>query len=196
MKTINLDDNFIKTATHIDSGLVALFVVDGEEVTLEGTTGGIDAYTEIESWNSNNNYNIAVRVMNNGYCRINGGIYKAGYETVYVNEGTVDIYGGTFFAQTDPSRGNKHFEINCQDKPYKDGKAHINIYGGKFIGFDPEHNASETPDMTTNFVAPGYKSVLTDKTYKFLCKDTTNSLYGQVIEWPIYEVVAVDGSEE
>lgn len=189
MKTINLDTYFMKTSSHMNNGYASLFSVDGEEVTLNGTTGGIDAYSDVPSWNSNNDYNMAVRILNNGHCIINGGVYKAGYETVYVNEGTVDIYGGFFFSQTDPSRGNKHFEINCQDANYKKGTAVIRIYGGKFAGFDPEHNASESTGMTTNFCADGYHSVLTDETFKFLCKDTTNELYGQVIEMPVYEVV-------
>lgn len=46
--------------------------------------------------------------------------------------------------------------------------------------------------MTTNFCADGYHAVELEETYKFVCKDTTNSLYGQVIEWPIYEVVPND----
>ena len=33
------------------------------------------------------------------------------------------------------------------------------VYGGKFYGFNPAANGAESSDMSTNFVAEGYKSV-------------------------------------
>lgn len=91
--------------------------------------------------------------------RIYGGKFFAGNsnECIYAEKGNIEIYDGEF--HNVPEEGKKNFLINCFDANYKNGTANIKIYGGKFYGFDPAANAAESTDMTTNFVADGYKSV-------------------------------------
>lgn len=98
-----------------------------------------------------------------------------GVDGVYVNAGTVNIYGGTYtnngnvtiYAFTEDAVINIYggtFSSNSPDGTdkwvlnLKDGSnATINVYGGTFINFDPANNTSE--GAGTNFVAEGYKSV-------------------------------------
>jgi len=87
-----------------------------------------------------------------------GKFYAGNYaECVYAELGTIEIFGGEF--HNVPEAGQKNFLLNCKDDNYRAGKANIVVYGGKFYGFDPAHNAAESADMTTNFVAEGYESV-------------------------------------
>lgn len=174
--TINFGDKSITTSKHLDTGTtenVSLVCVKGATVTFNGNEGGVDSYTQVESFNSNDNYNVAIGVVDDGHVIINGGVYKAAYETVYVVKGIAEINGGTFFAQFDGSRKNSNnvssYELNCHDAEYKTGEAKIIVRGGKFIGFNPADNGSE--GAHTNFVAEGYESVLTGS-YTFKCKDT------------------------
>ena len=77
-------------------------------------------------------------------------------ECIYAEKGFIEIYGGEFHnVKTDA----KNFLLNCLDANYQSGKAGIKVYGGKFYGFDPAHNAAESAEDTTNFVAEGYESV-------------------------------------
>ncbi len=78
-------------------------------------------------------------------------------ECIYSEKGTINIYGGEF--HNNVPDGQKNFLLNCYDSNYRAGIAKINVYGGKFYGFNPAANASESSEMTTNFVAEGYKSV-------------------------------------
>lgn len=82
-------------------------------------------------------------------------------EVIYAKFGTINIYGGEF--HNTPVEGQKNFLINCYDQSYKDGSAKIVVYGGKFYGFDPAANGAESEDMSTNFVAEGYKSVYNEE---------------------------------
>lgn len=77
-------------------------------------------------------------------------------ETIYAEKGFIEIYGGEFHNVDD---GTKNFLLNCLDANYKAGTAGITVFGGKFYGFDPAHNAAESSEDTTNFVAEGYESV-------------------------------------
>lgn len=177
-KIVNLKDSSITTEGH----LMALVVVSGADTKaiLRGNEGGVDAYSRVESFNSNNDYNMAVNVKDGAKLLIEGGVYKAGYETVYINAGEVEITGGTFFAQFDGSRTGSNnvapYELNCHDAEYKSGEAKFYVKGGKFIGFNPAMNASEhdvdetTGYRNTNFVCVGYKAVKTGK-YSYKCKD-------------------------
>lgn len=82
-------------------------------------------------------------------------------EVVYAEFGTINIYGGEF--HNTPVEGQKNLLLNCYDQSYKDGSAKIVVYGGKFYGFNPAANGAESEDMSTNFVAEGYKSVYNEE---------------------------------
>lgn len=91
-----------------------------------------------------------------------GKFFNGNYaECIYAELGTIEIFGGEF--HNVPEEGQKNFLLNCKDANYKAGKANIIVYGGKFYGFDPAANAAESADMTTNFVAEGYKSVYNEE---------------------------------
>lgn len=91
-----------------------------------------------------------------------GKFFNGNYaECIYAELGTIEIFGGEF--HNVPEEGQKNFLLNCKDANYKSGKANIVVYGGKFYGFDPAANAAESADMTTNFVAEGYKSVYNEE---------------------------------
>lgn len=82
-------------------------------------------------------------------------------ECIYAEKGFIEIYGGEF--HNIKVEGQKDFLLNCFDANYQSGKAGIKVYGGKFYGFDPAHNAAESSEMTTNFVAEGYESVYNEE---------------------------------
>lgn len=82
-------------------------------------------------------------------------------ECIYSENGIINIYGGEF--HNVKQEGQKDFLLNCLDKNYAAGTAKIVVYGGKFYGFDPAANAAESSEMTTNFVAEGYKSVYNEE---------------------------------
>lgn len=180
-KTIELN-NTISTDKHLDDGAATILYFDQpEEYVIKGE-GSVDAYSKVASFNSNVNYNMAIRVNNKeAKVTIEDGKFLAGYETVYVNAGTVEILGGEFFAQFDFSRlgSNKlyPYELNCLDAAYKSEDAKIIVKGGKFIGFNPAKNGSEpkvdNKAYNTNFVADGFEAVLTDEKYMFTVKDST-----------------------
>lgn len=91
-----------------------------------------------------------------------GKFFNGNYaECIYAELGTIEIFGGEF--HNVPEEGQKNFLLNCKDANYKAGKANIIVYGGKFYGFDPAANAAESADMTTNFVAEGYKSIYNEE---------------------------------
>lgn len=90
---------------------------------------------------------------------IHDGKFYAGNsnECIYSENGIIEILGGEF--HNIPAEGQKNFLLNCKDANYQAGTANIIVKGGKFYGFDPAANAAESSDMSTNFVADGYKSV-------------------------------------
>lgn len=82
-------------------------------------------------------------------------------ECIYAEKGLIEIYGGEFHNVKE--EGKKDFLLNCLDANYQSGKANIKVFGGKFYGFDPAHNAAESSEMTTNFVAEGYESIYNEE---------------------------------
>lgn len=107
-------------------------------------------------------YSIPVWV-NKGTVNIYGGEFKNagdGCDLIYASgTGIVNIYGGYFKAtdklgQEDGTL-NTNTALNKQDAARETAK--INVYGGSFYKFDPANNLSEGPN--TNFVAEGYTSV-------------------------------------
>ena len=104
-------------------------------------------------------------VWTNGTTILNvyGGDFEAYTHVLYAYEGTINVYGGTFKlldAETADKDANGHFKflLNCYDANYTAGKAHINVYGGKFYNFDPSNTYGE-PGGPVSYVAEGYKVV-------------------------------------
>lgn len=91
-------------------------------------------------------------------------IYSGDYEgythCLYAENGTINVYGGTFklldadTADRD-SNNNLKFLVNCLDASYTAHTAKINIYGGKFYEYNPAISYSE-PSGPVSFVAEGY----------------------------------------
>ena len=107
-------------------------------------------------------YSIPVWV-NEGTVNIYGGeFYNAGdgCDLIYASgNGIVNIYGG-YFKATDREGNedgtlNTNTALNKQDAARENAK--INVYGGSVYKFAPASNLSEGPN--TNFVAEGYTSV-------------------------------------
>lgn len=139
-----------------------------------------DAFSKVKVWDPENDYSMCLYIKNGAKCIINSGNFLSGYEPIYVYEGECIINDGFVFAQHDPSRTNKIFELNCYDANYKNGTAKIICFGGKYADFNPAANASESSTETTNFVAKGYKSVLDSEytyTHKFHLKKTRISKF-------------------
>lgn len=91
----------------------------------------------------------------NGTLNIEGGKYSAETSAVQVNEATVNISDGEF----SNTASDKRYTINCIDANWNNGTAKVNITGGKYTDFNPANNAAE--GTGTNFVADGYQAVET-----------------------------------
>lgn len=110
----------------------------------------------------NADYSMAVWAQG-GTVEIKGGkFYNGGdgCDLIYASAGgKVYIYGGEFHATERsgevPGTKNKYSALNIKDADRATSK--IVVYGGKFYGFNPADNVSETEH--TNFVAEGYVSM-------------------------------------
>lgn len=94
---------------------------------------------------------------------VNGGDFEAYTHVLYAENGTINVYGGTFKMLGEPeldSKGHCKFMLNCLDKSYTEGTAKINVYGGKFYNYNPAESYSE-PSGPVSFVAEGYHVVET-----------------------------------
>lgn len=93
-------------------------------------------------------------------------IYDCGVEAythaLYAQLGTINVYGGSFkLLDENPEldqNGHLKFLLNCYDANYTAGKAHVNVYGGKFYNFNPAEAYSE-PGGPVSYVAEGYHVV-------------------------------------
>ena len=113
----------------------------------------------------NNAESYGVWTSNEGVVvNIRGGQYEAYTHVMYAENGTINIYDGVFKMLGDNAdvdeKGHYKFLLNCYDASYTAGKAHINVYGGKYYNFDPA-NAYGEPGAPISYVAEGYKSVMT-----------------------------------
>ncbi len=119
----------------------ALFVNGDVEVTINGTTGKVTGTQAL--------------FVKDGLVKINGGSFfgtSINAEAVYViNNGNVEIYGGTF----DGDGSSANFVLNEYDSTRQ--ATDITVYGGTFVGFNPENNAAE--GAGTNFCAEGYAAL-------------------------------------
>jgi len=118
-------------------GGTALYVNGDVNVTIKGETGKVTGDQAL--------------FVNKGLVKIYGGAFHGTTEAVYViNTGKAEIYGGTFSGS-----GTSKFVLNEYDKT-RDVTS-ITVYGGQFIGFNPESNAAE--GVGTNFVDGKFKAV-------------------------------------
>lgn len=135
-----------KTGSNLNGG----FLIRGSKLLAEFKGEG--------EWHTANNPTIWLSDFD-GVVKIHSGKFfnDANHaECIYAEKGFIEIYGGEFHNTETEA---KNFLLNCLDANYASGKANITVYGGKFYGFDPAHNAAESSEMTTNFVAEGYESV-------------------------------------
>ena len=103
------------------------------------------------------NYGIWVSSVN-AVVNIYGGSYKATTHCLYAEKGTINVYDGEFRITDE----DKKFLLNCLDASYNNGTAHINVFGGKFYGFNPAESMSEI-NGPVSFVAEGYHVVETEE---------------------------------
>ena len=87
-----------------------------------------------------------------GNLTIESGVYTGTTTVASVTKGLLTINGGEF--KVNASEYGATYMINCIDANYNDDSANVEIYGGKFYGFNPEDNVAE--GANTNFCAPGY----------------------------------------
>lgn len=113
--------------------------------------------------NNSESYGVWAGAENN-VVNIEGGQYEAYTHVMYAYAGTINIYDGVFKMLGENADkdefGHYKFLLNCYDSNYTAGKAHINVYGGKYYNFNPA-NAYGEPGAPISYVAEGYKSVKT-----------------------------------
>ena len=100
-----------------------------------------------------------------GELTIESGSYIGITSVVSVTNGVAYIKGGEFSTEHDGEGTNygTHYMLNCNDANYRNGSAKIVVTGGKFMGFNPANNTSETAN--TSFVADGYHAHLYNSSY-------------------------------
>ena len=144
----NLNNHEIKCGS---TSLGSIFLNGSVDLTING---------EGKLINNANSYGVWVSgkdcVLN-----VNGGDFEADTHALYAENGTINVYGGTFKMLGEPeldSKGHCKFMLNCYDKSYTEGTAKINVYGGKFYNYNPSESYSE-PNGPVSFVAEGYHVV-------------------------------------
>ena len=157
------DDNIVvdlngQTLTY--TGNDVLFRVHGANLTINGETANSAIVTNPTTPGNGGNGYIAL-VKDNGTVNFLGGSYDAQATCTIAQayEGTVNVLAGEFKVDMNDyidANGNASYLFNCTDANYKNGTAAVNVYGGKFHGFDPANNAAE--GAATNFLAEGYGS--------------------------------------
>lgn len=209
---INFGDKVWSTDEIINAYPWALVGVE-TEATFNGTTGGVDTYTNLnkDQFYSPTDYSQAITVGRMGDATpagkltINGGFYASPASAVYVAKGVCVINGGTFMGQPDhsttPKPGHeaekypygRSFLLNLFDAERTKGRAALYVTGGSFIGFDPADNFAEGDN--TNFVCVGYKSV-EDGEYTYTVKDRFSGENGTLRTVKVYTVVSEDDPRE
>ena len=104
---------------------------------------------------SNDDYVFVLGASNGssaGNLTIESGVYTGTTTVASVTKGLLKINGGEF--KVNDSEYGATYMINCIDANYNDDSANVEIYGGKFYGFNPEDNDAE--GANTNFCAQGY----------------------------------------
>ena len=132
----------------VDNTATDVFVVKGSlEVNGEGVIAAVTG-------------NDGYAIISEGVVKLNNGTFTAGADAngaanavVYARgEGKVYVNGGYF-----PNEYNSRYVLNKKDADK--AKTVVEVKGGTYVGFNPAESLSETPQA--NFVAKGYKSILT-----------------------------------
>ncbi len=132
----------------------ALFRVEDGKLVIDGdgsiNGGGDEATERVMFMAKGTDSHIIIRNGNFKMGKCTASEYDF-YDCVYaLAGGKIDIYGGTF--ETEATRSNgKHYIINV----YNQDPGVINVYGGKFVGYDPK--TGDDVKLGT-FVAAGYTS--------------------------------------
>lgn len=125
--------------------------VNGGNLTIKGNGSFIDN-------NPKDVYQTLIGV-NKGTLTIEGGDFT-GYgegQVIYVQEGTVNINGGTFALLDDNTKDN--WCINCKDGTFN-STSFVNVKGGMFYDWNPASTSAEgKPNVS--YLASGYQSVAT-----------------------------------
>ena len=106
---------------------------------------------------TNENDCYAFDIRNDGTLIIEDGRYVGNISAVYVFEGNLKIYGGTYEIQQLSEYSDYRYLLNCEDNAYRADTANITVYGGKFVGYNPKDNLAETGGA--NFVAEGREAI-------------------------------------
>lgn len=123
-------------------------------ILIRGPYAVVNVYGPGTIYNKNNQN--TTMISGGSTLNVYGGTWMTdGAAALYAENGTINVYGGEFKTTAE----DKSFICNCLDAHYLDGTAKINIYGGKFYGFNPAASTSEQTEEPISFVAPGYKSV-------------------------------------
>lgn len=145
-------------------------VVEGANLTINGN-GNVKAATDDKS-------SANALWVKYGNVVINGGNYYVGADNAVRNDciylgaaslkadaanhvSSITINGGTFEAKV--NEAGQYWVLNVQDDFYTAG-SDIVVYGGSYKNFNPADNLSE--GAGTNFVAPGYESVVDGDYFK------------------------------
>ncbi|MBR3842930.1 MAG: right-handed parallel beta-helix repeat-containing protein, partial [Christensenellaceae bacterium] len=149
-----LDDVTITTYVSINKSIT--LDLGGNAITRDGGTGlyinNADAVVVITGEGTIESSS-EVLYVNAGTVKVQNGTFYStadkGPAAYVINNGHVEIYGGTF------SNKNGEFVLNEYDKT-RDNTS-ITVYGGTFVNFNPANNAAE--GAGTNFVAEGYAAL-------------------------------------
>ena len=136
----------------------AAFYINGGTLTVKDSTKSTGAIIGADKTEENPKYRGGVYLfhLTGGNLVIENGTFYAGGTVVNVETGTATVNGGKFSVYPDVDTKDSRYLLNCIDKNYGDGTAHITVTGGTFVGFDPANNMAEGEN--TNFVAAGYVS--------------------------------------
>lgn len=148
--TINLNGHVLKANKSIYiPGTVSALVCAKEGATVRIYGNGI-----IDG-SATDDYAVETR---GGNIIIENGLIIGATTAVYSIEGHIEILGGEFKAT--PYEGDYRYTLNLKDSAGKEGKALIQVKGGRFHNFNPSENLSENPAF--DFVSEGYEAIEID----------------------------------
>ena len=160
--TLNLNGYTISNTTDIWNTSTddwSLISVQGGTLTINGP-GTVKA-------KENDSYAIDVRNAS-AACIINGGEFIGNCSAVYVKDGTLTVYSGSFAVQQQATNGNGYGEVlNCFDANYTAGTAKVIVNGGIFKGFNPT-DAAEPAGDEQSYVASGYEAAAVGANGEFI----------------------------
>lgn len=145
------------TATEGENPYCLGFKVENSTLTITGN--GV-----IETISDKSVYTMPLWIAKNSTVTIENGTFVGdgadnnGSAPLYVQEGTLNINGGTFKNLEEVTdMADTYIIVNCQDTNFKKGTAKVNITGGSFYKWNPADNNAE--GANTSFVADGYTAV-------------------------------------